>query len=262
MTSTQERGRRSSPLPASPSIIKLYPCEWSQGLAPSCPPACEPHKRPILTDRFPSLTLPLVEFFSVLRHKGLWYQRLFRAPKTTPKGFAEAQLEWGPLYISQRWYQMLSALPLESQMICTFKNSYFFPQVPEKPDQNSTFLIYQGASMWSTDRTQPLTWKRWGPGTSSTAQGAPPASLSALSVTGIPLHSPNSLRGTSAGWREGSFCSRALPPSQLTCQTLATVGHWEGFSPPPFFTRASPSLSLSQHSIYLLWRIYINAHFI
>ena len=40
----------------------------------SHPPACKPHKHPILISYFLSITLSLAEFFFVQRHKGSWYQ--------------------------------------------------------------------------------------------------------------------------------------------------------------------------------------------
>ena len=43
-------------------------------------PTWNPHKRPFLINHFLSIALSLAEFFSVLRHKGLRYQKLFGAP--------------------------------------------------------------------------------------------------------------------------------------------------------------------------------------
>ena len=67
--SIQERQRRSS---LSSFDYKNVPTE-SLGQCNTCLPACEPYKRPSLLNHFLSITLPLTEFFSVLRHKGLSY---------------------------------------------------------------------------------------------------------------------------------------------------------------------------------------------
>lgn len=49
-------------LPTSPLIIKLLPLS-SQGMAPSCLSAWQPHKRLILINHFLSVTLPLTKLF-------------------------------------------------------------------------------------------------------------------------------------------------------------------------------------------------------
>ena len=49
-------------LPTFPLIINLY-LLGSPSTASSCPPACQPHKHPVLTNHFLSTALPLDEFF-------------------------------------------------------------------------------------------------------------------------------------------------------------------------------------------------------
>lgn len=138
---------------------------------------------------------------------------------------------------------MLSALPPGSQMTCTFKN-FFPPRLQRNWTKIWLFLIYQGASTWPMDRTQPLMWRCWGPDSPSMPRGPPPTSLSALNVTVIPFSSPSSLLGTSASRRAGFFCPHAFPP-QLTRQT----------QPQSAAERASPdhpsSLRPPHHSLCL-----------
>ena len=57
---------------AFPLIIKLLPNKFL-GCSISHLPACKPHERPILVNHFLSITLPLAESFSELRHKELQY---------------------------------------------------------------------------------------------------------------------------------------------------------------------------------------------
>ena len=60
------------PLPSRPLIIKMYPDEYLVQCN-ACLPACEPCKCPLVINHL-SIILPLTEFLSAWRHKGLWYQ--------------------------------------------------------------------------------------------------------------------------------------------------------------------------------------------
>ena len=57
-------GRRRL-FPLSPLFLWLENCSplSSRGIAPSCPPACKSHRRPILINHFLSITMLLAEFF-------------------------------------------------------------------------------------------------------------------------------------------------------------------------------------------------------
>ena len=75
--SIQERQRRSS---LSSFDYKIVPTE-SLGQYNTCLTACEPYKHPSLINHFLSITLPLTEFLSVLRHKEVSYWSSLVPPK-------------------------------------------------------------------------------------------------------------------------------------------------------------------------------------
>ena len=59
----------------------------SQGMALFHLPTWKPHKRPFLINHFLSIALSLAEFFSVLRHQGLWCWSASEPSRMTPVGF-------------------------------------------------------------------------------------------------------------------------------------------------------------------------------
>ena len=67
------------PLPTFHLIMKLWPSKFS-GHCISCLPTCKPHKHPILINHILFIPLPLAEFFSVSRHKELWYRSSLELP--------------------------------------------------------------------------------------------------------------------------------------------------------------------------------------
>ena len=67
-------------------IIELQLSKFS-GCCFSHPPPYKPHKCPILINHFLSITWPLAEFFSVLRHQGLWCWSALEPSRMTPVGF-------------------------------------------------------------------------------------------------------------------------------------------------------------------------------
>ena len=106
------RMRKKVVFSPSPLFLWLQNCSplSSQGLAPSRPPACKPHKRPILINHCLSITLTLAEFFL---HWDMKDRAPWSPPETTLIGFGSTHYVryiWSLLFMAVKSYNVLWTL--------------------------------------------------------------------------------------------------------------------------------------------------------
>ena len=127
------------PLPTFHLIMKLWPSKFL-GHGISRLPTCKPHKHPILINHILSIPLPLAEFFSVLRHKELWYWSSLELPWNDTKWFQDDLRCRGP-----------AARQLPGRQACVV----WFPGMTDLEKINWASLVAQLV------KNPPAMWENW-----------------------------------------------------------------------------------------------------